>query len=766
MHSEALHGSEVTSRSLEMYCFPQGIVCHLRYADAEVVKVYRPRELGLSADFPFQVWYKGKPTDVSGTRPDRTAAPFWPLIETLAIAHGRYDRITTCTSATGKDGATLLSIRGRKYYDRRLARIEQGRVVQLDDYAGACPTLKFSDFDTSFPAVPHSIVETWRIPDNVTTTVLDSIRVLRADEIYDVVRRLSSGKQRIHNQSGSDYEDTSYVDLPLVDESGRQVSLRDYAGKGVLVFVWASWDTGSSRVLQELKECSQRFGGSSSLAVVGLNVDADPAAAHDAALRLGMNWTQLRMKGDVVQARKLPVNSIPAVILLRPNGATYHWAQTYEVEWNSIVKGNGSKSRNGLPDAVAKALKLWKRQQQSGGENLSAIDPLARKALGKATSVDVCRLHDFKTPDGIDPEWIGTTSDYLVLACIHQQDPAFVKQVSDILLDERSYVPMNPEDCGCGRARLEWPEFLDHSEDIETQPEEDIETQPVHLAFCVRQGNSEVQYEIWPDGTLQALLKSETRGSRAGGPVFRKQAFHRIQQLVRQDAPEVLREASAKLERWQMAVRRFQQDTVTSEGLTPIVGDLQVWQGNKAILLSWRNPAPRRVVLLRGTEWDNKAIPEHGRQYSAGEKIRNFEVVYTGSLDSFLDSNLENNKTYYYRLYAVDEKGNYSPGRRIVAHAGRGLRAMSQQHMSETFRVVSGRPAETSTDFRQVFRDIGPTEEPPPKDRSGARAWGKLVRMVDVPGKGSIPFGTDSIKLVEDKHPPVGGLATYSALLP
>jgi hypothetical protein len=71
---------------------------------------------------------------------------------------------------------------------------------------------------------------------------------------------------------------------------------------------------------------------------------------------------------------------------------------------------------------------------------------------------------------------------------------------------------------------------------------------------------------------------------------------------------------------------------------------------DKQIALTWQNPTDSdfvRVLIVR---------KEGSQPSSRTDGI----VVYEGNLQRYTDVNLDNNKTYYYAIYAYDAKPNYS----------------------------------------------------------------------------------------------------------
>jgi hypothetical protein len=98
---------------------------------------------------------------------------------------------------------------------------------------------------------------------------------------------------------------------------------------------------------------------------------------------------------------------------------------------------------------------------------------------------------------------------------------------------------------------------------------------------------------------------------------------------------------------------------------TPVWGALSA--GDSTVNLNWTNPTNadfQSVVILR----DTAAItvsPAEGSSYTSGNTIGSSKVVYAGNLQTFIDGLADpiwNGTPYYYRIFARDASGNYSPG--------------------------------------------------------------------------------------------------------
>ena len=105
--------------------------------------------------------------------------------------------------------------------------------------------------------------------------------------------------------------------------------------------------------------------------------------------------------------------------------------------------------------------------------------------------------------------------------------------------------------------------------------------------------------------------------------------------------------------------------TVTIDNLSPgnVTGPGAA-PGDTQVTLSWTNPVDadfNNVVILRNTATIGD-VPTEGSSPLVNDTIPpgNSVVRYTGSISPFVDTGLTNGQIYYYRIFAKDDKGNYS----------------------------------------------------------------------------------------------------------
>lgn len=83
------------------------------------------------------------------------------------------------------------------------------------------------------------------------------------------------------------------------------------------------------------------------------------------------------------------------------------------------------------------------------------------------------------------------------------------------------------------------------------------------------------------------------------------------------------------------------------------------------ITLTWKKKE-EQTVLLAYSETIETGNPENGRDYTVGESIANCgKVLCFGTDAEYVHTNLEEDKTYYYRLYTKKDDGSWSAARTI-----------------------------------------------------------------------------------------------------
>jgi hypothetical protein len=116
--------------------------------------------------------------------------------------------------------------------------------------------------------------------------------------------------------------------------------------------------------------------------------------------------------------------------------------------------------------------------------------------------------------------------------------------------------------------------------------------------------------------------------------------------------------------------------TITVDNLPPANATWgTITPGDMQNVLTWANPTTNadssplidfaRVVILRNTVAFTTEAPTDGVMYaqgSTGGSLGSSVVRYVGSLQTFTDTGLTNGTSYYYKIFAEDNYGNYSAG--------------------------------------------------------------------------------------------------------
>lgn len=109
----------------------------------------------------------------------------------------------------------------------------------------------------------------------------------------------------------------------LYDLSGNPVSLKDYAGKPIIVNFWATWCPPCLLEMPWFEECFRTYAGSN-LIILGLSTDLEgesPSAAKVAATakRLGITYPILR-SNQSMKALYGPVHLLPETFYINRKG--------------------------------------------------------------------------------------------------------------------------------------------------------------------------------------------------------------------------------------------------------------------------------------------------------------------------------------------------------------------------------------------------------------------------------------------------------------
>ncbi|MBT4014206.1 MAG: redoxin family protein [Planctomycetaceae bacterium] len=110
--------------------------------------------------------------------------------------------------------------------------------------------------------------------------------------------------------------------LALVSKSlgGQQIDTRRFSGRIVVIHYWASWSDPSTQDMALLKRLASKYGDK--LALVGVNLDADPDAAVQLVQNSDFSWPHLYSAGgmDSSLANQLGIVSVPMIFLVGADG--------------------------------------------------------------------------------------------------------------------------------------------------------------------------------------------------------------------------------------------------------------------------------------------------------------------------------------------------------------------------------------------------------------------------------------------------------------
>ena len=110
--------------------------------------------------------------------------------------------------------------------------------------------------------------------------------------------------------------------LALVSKSlgGQQIDTRRFSGRIVVIHYWASWSDPSTQDMALLKRLASKYGDK--IALVGVNLDADPDAAMQLVQNSDFSWPHLYSAGgmDSSLANQLGIVSVPMIFLVGADG--------------------------------------------------------------------------------------------------------------------------------------------------------------------------------------------------------------------------------------------------------------------------------------------------------------------------------------------------------------------------------------------------------------------------------------------------------------
>ena len=143
----------------------------------------------------------------------------------------------------------------------------------------------------------------------------------RAD-LDRMIRLILAGRSEEARASAAPAADGAVGTLPDVaftDLDGRRLAQADFAGRAVVVEMWATWCPPCRSTLGWLADLKRRYGDR--LAVVTIAVDSEAADVRQVRDRLAAPFVWTMAEPDVVRALG-DVTSVPTLFLFGPDGTT------------------------------------------------------------------------------------------------------------------------------------------------------------------------------------------------------------------------------------------------------------------------------------------------------------------------------------------------------------------------------------------------------------------------------------------------------------
>lgn len=111
-------------------------------------------------------------------------------------------------------------------------------------------------------------------------------------------------------------------DFVLPDVNGKQVSMKDFKGKVVLVDVWATWCGPCKAQMPFLKEVEETYKGNDNIVFVGISLDTESAKQKwlDMIKEKGLEGVQLLDNSGKSFAKKYKITAIPRFLLIDKKG--------------------------------------------------------------------------------------------------------------------------------------------------------------------------------------------------------------------------------------------------------------------------------------------------------------------------------------------------------------------------------------------------------------------------------------------------------------
>lgn len=104
----------------------------------------------------------------------------------------------------------------------------------------------------------------------------------------------------------------------LIDISGKEIPLRNFKEKYLLLDFWASWCGPCLRQIPDIKRLENEL-SNNEVKLIGISIDRDSTAFINAKTKKEMNWTHVFDKRNLI-VDNLGIESIPTLLLIDRNG--------------------------------------------------------------------------------------------------------------------------------------------------------------------------------------------------------------------------------------------------------------------------------------------------------------------------------------------------------------------------------------------------------------------------------------------------------------
>lgn len=128
-------------------------------------------------------------------------------------------------------------------------------------------------------------------------------------------------------------------DFTLKSTDGKTVTLSQLKGKVVFVDFWASWCPPCRRSIPAVEAMYEQYAQNPHVAILGVNVENEPAATAAFVKKNAMKYTVLNDDGSAARAYR--VSGIPAFFVISPAGEIAQkfvgFTESMKTEWANAI---------------------------------------------------------------------------------------------------------------------------------------------------------------------------------------------------------------------------------------------------------------------------------------------------------------------------------------------------------------------------------------------------------------------------------------------